>query len=148
MTQRKSRAVLVAGLLLIVALSGLGFVLADGIAYLREDSAACANCHIMQDTYDGWLASTHASRATCSDCHTPDTLIAKYTSKASSGFWHAMAFVTGDYSEPIEIEPSSREITEGRCIGCHSDLEVSETSSHPGRTLLTCALCHATVGHP
>jgi cytochrome c nitrite reductase small subunit len=148
MTQRKSRGVLIAGLFAVLALSGLAFVLADGAAYLREDPAACANCHVMQETYDGWLASEHATTATCSDCHSPDALIAKYTSKASSGFWHALALTTGDYSEPIEIQPASLEIAEGACIRCHTDLEISATSSHPGRELRTCAMCHAAVGHP
>ena len=132
----------------IALLAGLGFVLADGIAYLQEDPAACANCHVMQETYDGWRTSTHAATATCSDCHTPDTLIAKYTSKASSGLLHAIAFATGGYTEPIEIQPASLEITESACLGCHGGLEISATSSHPGRERRTCALCHATIGHP
>jgi len=144
----RSRMLLGAGLVLVVLLAGLGFVLADGIAYLREDPAACANCHVMQATYDGWLASNHAARATCSDCHSPESFFAKYANKASNGFWHTLAFTTGNYDEPITIRPESLEITESRCLGCHSDLEISATSSHPGRETLTCELCHRTVGHP
>ena len=70
---------------------GLGsytFAYARGWAYMTDDARACANCHVMNEQYDGWIKSSHRSVAVCNDCHVPHTLIAKYVTKASNGFWH------------------------------------------------------------
>jgi cytochrome c nitrite reductase small subunit len=72
------------------------FIYAKGYSYLTNDPAACANCHVMNDHYQGWLKSSHRSVATCNDCHTPDALIPKYYVKAENGFWHAFYFTTGN----------------------------------------------------
>jgi cytochrome c nitrite reductase small subunit len=51
---------------------GLGvytFVYAKGASYLTNNPASCANCHIMNEQYDGWLKSSHRAVATCNDCH-------------------------------------------------------------------------------
>lgn len=85
-----------AGSILLGTLSGLTFgigiytfVYAKGASYLTNDPEACANCHIMQDQYNGWQVSAHRSVAVCNDCHTPPGLIPKYVTKASNGFWHS-----------------------------------------------------------
>src|ERR1044071_4771880 len=91
-------AVLV-GLLIGIAV-GVGlytFAYAKGWAYLTDDPAACANCHVMREEFDGWLKSSHRSVATCNSCHTPKNLIGKYYTKASNGFWHSFFFTTGGY---------------------------------------------------
>src|SRR5688572_17989710 len=70
----------VLALLLSVAIggaAGLGaytFMYAKGASYLTNNPAACANCHIMNDQYDGWIKSSHRSVAGCNDCHTPHSL--------------------------------------------------------------------------
>lgn len=41
---------------------GLGlftFVYAGGTAYLGNDPAACANCHVMNEHYAAWRKSSH-----------------------------------------------------------------------------------------
>ncbi|HUF94235.1 MAG TPA: NapC/NirT family cytochrome c, partial [Candidatus Limnocylindria bacterium] len=61
--------------------AGIGaytFVYARGASYLTNDPAACANCHIMREQYDGWIASSHRAVAACNDCHTPHALVPKY----------------------------------------------------------------------
>jgi nitrate/TMAO reductase-like tetraheme cytochrome c subunit len=51
----------VPGILLGVALGvavGVGvytFAYARGWSYLTDDPAACANCHVMREQFDGWL---------------------------------------------------------------------------------------------
>ena len=44
------------------------FAYAKGWSYLTDNAAACANCHVMQEQYDGWLKSSHRSAAVCNDC--------------------------------------------------------------------------------
>jgi cytochrome c nitrite reductase small subunit len=88
------RAEVIAGVVLAVALglaAGVGgytFTYARGASYLTNDPAACANCHLMREHFEGWIKSTHRIAAVCNDCHTPPGLLAKYATKASNGFWH------------------------------------------------------------
>src|SRR5262245_316744 len=106
-------------------LLGLGlytFVYAKGYAYLTNDPAACANCHVMQDFYAAWMKSGHRAVATCNDCHTPHNLIGKYANKAANGFLHSFAFTTGWYPENIQIKPFNHRITESACKTCHREL--------------------------
>src|SRR2546422_11545383 len=58
---------------------------AKGWSYLTDDPAACANCHVMREQFDGWLKSSHRSVATCNSCHTPANFVGKYATKASNG---------------------------------------------------------------
>ena len=62
------------------------FVYAKGYSYMSNNPGNCANCHIMQEQYDGWQKSSHHTVATCNDCHTPHDTIGKYYTKASNGF--------------------------------------------------------------
>src|SRR5690349_22795389 len=98
------------------------FAYAKGWSYLTDDPAACANCHVMREQFDGWLKSSHRSVATCNSCHTPANFIAKYATKASNGFWHSFFFTTGGYEDNIQIKPHSREITEQACRNCHQEI--------------------------
>ena len=54
---RFSVVIVLSGLLIGIAL-GLGaytFVYAKGYSYLTNNPAACANCHVMNDYYSGWM---------------------------------------------------------------------------------------------
>lgn len=128
---------------------GYTFLYAKGGSYLTNDPQACANCHVMQEHFDGWVKSSHRSVAVCNDCHTPHGLLPKYATKASNGFWHSFAFTTGRFHEPIEIKARNREITEQACRTCH--LEVVEaiegTLSSGSEVEISCVRCHASVGH-
>src|SRR5262245_16708261 len=56
---------------LIGAAAGVGvytFVYAKDASYLTNNPASCANCHVMNEQYDGWLKSSHRGIATCNDC--------------------------------------------------------------------------------
>ena len=101
---------------------GLGFytfVYAKGYSYLTNDPAACANCHVMNEQYDGWLKSLHRSVAVCNDCHVPHDLVGKYYTKARNGFWHSYYFTTQTFQEPIRATPRTRRIAEATCRRCH-----------------------------
>lgn len=140
----------IAAAVLIGAAAGLGgftFVYARGESYLTNNPAACANCHVMQEQYDGWLKGSHRSVATCNDCHTPHDIVGKYATKARNGFWHSFYFTTQSFHEPIRAGATSLAITEAACRDCHRDM-VDAIGSHPGSEgEASCIRCHAGVGH-
>ena len=114
-----------------VGIGAYTFAYARGWSYLTNDPAACANCHVMREQYDGWLKSSHRAVATCNDCHTPPDFVGKYTTKASNGFWHSFYFTTGGYEDNIQIKPHSREITEQACRKCHGEIVDAIDAAHP-----------------
>ena len=123
------------------------FIYAKGYAYLNDDPAACANCHVMQEQYSGWTKASHRAVAVCNDCHTPPGFFAKYATKATNGFWHSFAFTSGRFHEPIAIKSHNREVTEQACRKCHQDIvEAIDTRHREGRRL-DCLRCHGAVGH-
>ena len=149
MIARLPAAMLAVAVVLGVA-AGVGaytFVYAKGASYLTSDPAACMNCHIMREQYDGWVASSHRSVAACNDCHTPPGLIPKYFTKALNGFWHSFAFTSGRFHEPIRMTARNRGVTEAACRKCHAAIvEAIDERPDEGRRL-ACLTCHAAVGH-
>lgn len=133
---------------------GLGlftFGYARGASYLTNDPAACANCHIMSEHYAAWMKGSHHAVATCNDCHTPHSLVGKYLVKARSGFWHSFYFTTGRFPDPLRITGRGRQVAEGACRYCHS--EITEAIDHPASSAgragasLSCVRCHRYTGH-
>jgi cytochrome c nitrite reductase small subunit len=141
-------AVLLAALL--GASAGTGayvFVYAKGASYLTNDPAACANCHIMSEQYSGWLASSHRAVAVCNDCHTPPGLAAKYQTKMLNGWSHSVAFTTGRFHEPIQINARNLGVTEQACRSCHQEIVEAITHGQAEGPPVGCVRCHSTVGH-
>ncbi len=128
-------------------IGGYTFIYAKGYSYLTNNSAACANCHVMEDQYSSWIKSSHRAVAGCNDCHTPAGFVAKYATKASNGFWHSFAFTSGWFHEPIHIGPRNREITEQACRNCHQDIVDAIEVPHREARTLECLRCHNSVGH-
>ncbi|MGE5414915.1 MAG: cytochrome c nitrite reductase small subunit [Syntrophomonadaceae bacterium] len=130
---------------------GLGFytfVYAKGWSYLTNDPKACANCHVMEDQYGGWLKASHRSVAVCNDCHVPHDLLGKYYTKAKNGFWHSFYFTTQTFPEPIRATASSRRIAEAACRRCHAaTVQAMGTPAHAGSREISCIRCHGSVGH-
>jgi cytochrome c nitrite reductase small subunit len=129
---------------------GLGlftFVYAKGYSYLTNDPAACANCHVMQSYYDGWIKSSHRSVAACNDCHSPHGLVPKYLNKASNGFWHSYAFTLNNYKDNLSIKESNYNITLSTCRNCHKDL-IETMAGGDSKMQSDCIRCHGSVGHP
>ncbi|MTJ83551.1 MAG: cytochrome c nitrite reductase small subunit [Telmatospirillum sp.] len=129
---------------------GLGiytFVYARGYSYLTNDPTACANCHVMQDYYSGWMKSPHHAAATCNDCHTPHDTIGKYAVKAANGVSHSMAFTFGPIPDNILIKDFDAKVTEGTCRSCHGAMTSAiDGNPHSGQDI-SCIRCHADVGH-
>ena len=143
------------GAIIFGAVVGLGLgvgaytlLYAKGWAYLTNDPAACANCHVMQGHLDAWIKSSHRAVATCNDCHTPHSFFGKYYVKADHGFWHSYAFTTGNFHEPIHMTARSQQVTEGACRNCHEEIvhAIETVQSNGGQ--LSCIRCHGSVGHP
>jgi cytochrome c nitrite reductase small subunit len=132
---------------LLFGIGGYTFVYARGGSYLTDNPAACANCHVMQEQYDGWQRSSHRSVAVCNDCHTPHTLVGKYTTKALNGFWHSFYFTTGGFPDPIRVTPRNAAVTEQTCRDCHEPVvRAIDHQPREGRAL-SCVQCHRNVGH-
>jgi cytochrome c nitrite reductase small subunit len=131
----------------VIGLGGYTFLYARGASYLTDDPAACANCHIMQEHYDGWVKASHRMAAGCNDCHTPAGFLAKYMAKASNGFWHSFAFTTGRFPEPLTIGARNQAITEQACRTCHRAIVEAIEGPHHDGPKLSCTRCHGAVGH-
>jgi cytochrome c nitrite reductase small subunit len=133
---------------LAAGIGGFTFAYAKGAAYMKDDPAACMNCHVMREQFDGWVKSSHRSVAVCNDCHTPKGFIPKYFTKALNGWHHSSAFTTGNFVEPIRIGPRNRDITEASCRNCHQAI-VGAIDAHgeQGGESMSCVRCHPNVGH-
>jgi len=131
---------------LLIGLIAYTFVYAKGYSYLGNNPATCANCHVMNAYYDGWVKGSHKSVATCNDCHTPHNLVGKYFTKASNGFFHSFAFTSGAFPDSIQAKRGSKQVVEQACRHCHSDL-TQHIDVAEGRDGTSCVRCHASVGH-
>lgn len=143
-------AMAVLGVVLGVAV-GLGihtFLYARGYSYLLDDPRACANCHVMEGHFAAWLKSSHRAVATCNACHTPHGLLPKYASKATNGFFHALAFTTGQFPDPLRARSYNQDIVQHACLGCHQAMTAAIALGHPTPAQeLRCVRCHPDVGH-
>jgi cytochrome c nitrite reductase small subunit len=143
-------AVISAGILIgaLLGLSLYTFAYAKGWSYLTNDPRACANCHIMDEQFSGWVKSSHREVAVCNDCHVPANFLGKYFTKGRNGFWHSYYFTVGGFPEPIRATATSRAIAEANCRRCHGEvIEAMGTPSHAGSAEVSCIRCHGSVGH-
>jgi len=131
-------------------LGGIGaftFGYGKGASYLSNDPMACTNCHIMQEHFDTWQKSSHKHVAACNDCHLPHSTVGKWVVKSDNGFFHSLAFTTGDFHEPIQIKPRNRHVTQNACLSCHDDFVDHMRPEESGKDMLLCVHCHSDVGH-
>ena len=135
-------------------LAGIGtftFGYGNGASYLSNDPKTCINCHAMQEHFDSWSKSSHHHVAACNDCHLPHDFVGKWVTKADNGFFHSLAFTLQDYTDPIQIKPRNRIITQNACLDCHQDfvhaLLPAEDPRPGGEDMLACVHCHSEVGH-
>jgi cytochrome c nitrite reductase small subunit len=127
---------------------GFTFREGEGLSYLGDESATCANCHIMREHFDGWQKSSHHAWATCNGCHVPQSVLPKYWVKAMNGFHHSKAFTLQNFHEPIRIQAASARVVQANCVRCHGELvEAMLTRAYDAGTPFACARCHSGVGH-
>lgn len=131
---------------LLIGLGGYTFIYARGASYLTNDPAACVNCHVMQEQFDGWTTSSHRAVAVCNDCHAPHDVLGKYATKARNGFWHSFYFTTGNFPDNIQITPANHKVAEASCQKCHAALTQTMSPGHGEPT--GCVKCHGKIGHP
>lgn len=130
----------------LLGFGGFTFTYAQGFTYLSDNPAACANCHVMRDVYDGWNHGSHKAVATCNDCHTPHDFIRHWLIKGLNGFKHSRAFTLGDFHEPIRITDFDQAIARQNCLRCHGDL-TARMNHQDTDNPTDCLHCHVGEGH-
>lgn len=95
----------------------------NALSYMSDDPRACVNCHIMGSYYASHAHSSHASVATCNDCHVPHTsLAAKYAFKARDGLYHASVFTLRAEPQAMRIKEAGANVVQANCVRCHNQL--------------------------
>jgi len=131
----------------LLGLGGYTFIYARGYSYLTNDPQACANCHVMEEHFSGWMKSSHRAVAVCNDCHAPHDIAGKYATKITNGFRHSLAFTSGRFPENFNMTRMNSKVTEGACRHCHEDIVNAIDGGHPRDEALSCVGCHRSVGH-
>lgn len=141
---------------------------ANALSYLSSDSAACNNCHVMNEVYHDYTKSSHQS-IECIDCHLPHSFARKWLSKAYTGINHAYHFTfDSDLPANFTANAHTKAWVKENCIRCHGDYAhnainpaKSPNSFNPralenpsaqnlnrkGDNSLECMSCHHSVGH-
>lgn len=132
---------------LLIGLGVYTFGYAKGASYMTDDPKACANCHVMQDQYAGWMKSSHRKVAVCNDCHTPHGFIPKYFTKALNGFHHSLAFTSGRFPDEIVITARNYKVAGDACMKCHEDISAGIRAVRHADNQISCTTCHRNVGH-
>ncbi|MBP7961912.1 MAG: cytochrome c nitrite reductase small subunit [Caldilineaceae bacterium] len=131
---------------IMIGLGTFTFNYAEGLSYFSTDPAACVNCHIMREQFDGWNHSSHKNVAACNDCHAPHDPVGKLVIKGINGWNHSLAFTTGNFPDPIRIKGMNAKVAQDNCVYCHADL-VSQIHQEEPDKQETCIACHGNVGH-
>ncbi len=151
MTEGRGRIALVLAVLLGAAagIGGFAFAYAEGTAYLGNDPRTCANCHIMNEQFDGWQKGPHHAVATCNDCHVPHDFVGKWLSKGLNGFHHSKAFTLQNFHEPIQITARNAAALQASCLHCHGEFvhEIAAARREARSDEVSCVHCHRGVGH-
>jgi cytochrome c nitrite reductase small subunit len=137
----------VVGLGMLVGIGFYTFGYGQGWRYLSNDPRACTTCHVMQGHFDSWQKSSHHPVAVCNDCHLPHDFLGKWVTKMDNGFFHSLAFTTGEFHEPIQIKSRNRRVTLHTCLYCHGDFVHLMLPDKPAGEMLSCIPCHSDVGH-
>lgn len=91
-------------------------------SYLSDVPETCINCHAMDHAYASWSRSSHATAATCTDCHLPHANpIAKLAYKARDGLWHSYVFTFRLEPQVIRLAPGAGPVVQENCLRCHHD---------------------------
>jgi len=125
------------------AIGGYLVYYSKAYSYLQDDPAACMNCHVMKDAYDGWKVSSHRN-ITCNECHTPHDMVGKYATKVEHGARHSYVFTFGD-PQLMRLKESGEDIVTDNCVQCHQTMVNNILPDHANER--RCIQCHEGVAH-
>ena len=161
-------------LALIILVSGIvGFLVVLPVHYALEETSGekfCVVCHEMDPMVIAYSSDVHSGkgksgvRAKCVDCHIPHDNLAKYVlTKAKNGLMEGYVHF---FKDPDAIDwHKNREkrehfVFDNGCVSCHTNLVDNKLTSPQAQKMhahyqsllntdkqLTCASCHAEVGH-
>ncbi|WP_280772249.1 cytochrome c3 family protein [Salipaludibacillus daqingensis] len=127
---------------------GIALLAGSSGAMKATDSAEfCSTCHIMDDVYQSYTESSHATLA-CNDCHAPqDSLTSKIIFKAKAGSHDIYMNTLGSKNVPdvIHATEASQEVIEANCISCH-ETSMTNVDYHDIKDG-GCIDCHRQVPH-
>jgi len=132
-----------------IFLAGLviGVVVLAGSAYVSgvtDQRPFCGQCHSMKPQAITQKLSTHTDLS-CNECHLPqDSLISKFTSKASIGLSDISAENFGNVRYPIAASQGMKGIINANCKSCHAATNLDVASMESKRY---CTDCHRNVPH-
>jgi cytochrome c nitrite reductase small subunit len=131
--------------LLLVMGAVVGFYVSFGPPGLYAKSSTpefCAQCHVMEAEYEGWVHNGGHRRLKCVDCHLPnDNLPRHMVWKGMEGMWDSFAFYSGRVPERIEISDSGKMILQENCRRCHEETIARISEDRP------CWQCHRRLSH-
>ena len=141
------RALLIIGIVILLAVLGLFAWVTDAPSYLTHEPATCNNCHVMDAQYENWYHASHARYAVCTDCHLPhQNIVSYYLYKGYSGMKDVVSFTFKTYPPAIRASAQTDEIIQANCIRCHADtVENIVAGAQPFDR--TCWSCHRSVAH-
>ena len=132
-------------------LVGLGLVVAKVsrvTSYMSDDPATCVNCHVMRPEYASWRRSSHASVATCNDCHVPhDNKLHGLAFKARDGLYHSSIFTLRLEPEVIQLSSGAEPVVQSNCIRCHAATVQNIHCSVKDPEMRWCWSCHREGPH-
>ena len=142
-----SKAPLVVGFVVLVAVLGVFAWATDALAYMGHEPETCNNCHVMDSQFENWFYASHEQWAECADCHIPhENFIAYYFYKGKSGMKDVYSFVTASYPVAIRANEETIAIIQKNCIRCHEDtVESIVMTAQPFRR--NCWDCHRDAAH-
>ena len=127
---------------------GIALLAGTSSAMTYTDSADfCSSCHVMDEAYDSFKSSNHASLS-CNDCHAPtENLASKLAFKAKAGGSHMYMNTIGrnDIPDVLYAKDASVEVIEANCISCH-EAGLSNVEYHDVKEG-GCIDCHRDVPH-
>ena len=161
-------------LALIILVSGIiGFLVVLPVHYALEETSGekfCVVCHEMDPMVIAYSNDVHSGkgksgvRAKCVDCHIPHDNLAKYVlTKAKNGLMEGYVHFFKD-PEAIDWHKNREKrehfVFDNGCVSCHTNLVDNKLTSPQAQKMhahyqsllntdkqLTCASCHAEVGH-
>ncbi len=120
--------------------------ISKAFSYLSDKPEVCMNCHVMTTQYATWHRGDHGVRASCNDCHVPQTdPVSKYGFKALDGLRHSFMFTFRLEPQVIRIKEMGKRAVEENCLRCHD--RVVSAVRYNAKENGDCWRCHRETPH-